>query len=107
MNYDLVAVVDPDGLTNTLHYTSSDLLSEVDNPYGLKATFKYATSNGNLTNIVDAIGMPSSITATGFNNRSCSIDYTIRRKTEFGSLIDNRKRWHKTSNPTKEIFGES
>ena len=57
----LSAVIDPDGRTNTLVYNSANLLAEVDNPYGLKAFFKY-DANGNLTNIVDAQGLPSSIT---------------------------------------------
>jgi RHS repeat-associated protein len=57
-------VVDSDGRTNTLHYTGGvqpPLLSEVDNPYGLSAKFKY-DGNRNLTNIVDAQGLSSSIT---------------------------------------------
>jgi RHS repeat-associated protein len=59
--YVLQYVVDYDGRTNTLKYTSNGLLLEVDNPYGLKAQFKY-DANKNLTNIVDAAGLSSSLT---------------------------------------------
>jgi RHS repeat-associated protein len=67
LNYDLVNVVDYDGRTNTLQYTSNELLSEVDNPYGLQTKFKY-DANENLTNIVDAAGISSSITYDTTNN---------------------------------------
>jgi RHS repeat-associated protein len=59
--YVLTFVVDPDGRTNFLSYnTSSSLLLSVTNAYGQSAHFKY-DSKGNLTNIVDAQGLSSSI----------------------------------------------
>ena len=60
-SYLLSHVVDYDGETNYLTYNSSNLLSRVDMPYGRFATFAYDPS-GNLTNITDAKGMPSSMT---------------------------------------------
>ena len=56
----LTSVVDPDGRTNTLKYSSNALLLEVVNPYGFSAKFKYDAS-GNLTNITDAQGLVSSV----------------------------------------------
>ncbi|HTB84466.1 MAG TPA: RHS repeat-associated core domain-containing protein [Candidatus Sulfotelmatobacter sp.] len=58
--YVLTFVIDPDGHTNTLAYTSNNYLSAVTNAYGQSAHFKYDGS-GNLTNIVDAQGLSSSI----------------------------------------------
>ncbi len=60
--YVLTFVVDPDGRTNVLSYnTSTSLLLAVTNAYGQSTHFKYSSS-GNLTNIVDAQGLSSSIT---------------------------------------------
>ena len=53
-------VIDSDGRTNTMTYTSGGLLSKVTNPYGLTAQFKYDASR-NLTNITDAAGLSSTI----------------------------------------------
>jgi RHS repeat-associated protein len=61
----LTNVIDYDGKTNFLKYTVSpshlSYLTEVDSPYGTKATMSY-DSNYNLTNIVDAQGLSSRIT---------------------------------------------
>ncbi|HTV42180.1 MAG TPA: RHS repeat-associated core domain-containing protein [Candidatus Sulfotelmatobacter sp.] len=59
--YYLSSVVDYDGRTNTLGYTSNYLISSVTNAYGKSAHFLYDT-NANLTNIVDAQGLSSTIT---------------------------------------------
>jgi RHS repeat-associated protein len=59
--YVVTFVVDPDGLTNILTYTTNNLLSSVTNAYGQSAHFLY-DSKGNLTNIVDATGLSSSLT---------------------------------------------
>ncbi len=58
----LTNLIDPDGLTNTVRYQDTNFpyyISEVENPYGRKTTLKY-DSTGNLTNIVDMIGLSSS-----------------------------------------------
>jgi len=58
----LTNLVDPDGLTNTVRYQDTNFpyyISEVENPYGRKATLKY-DSTGNLTNITDMIGFTNS-----------------------------------------------
>jgi len=67
LNNELLYVVDPDGLTNTLTYTSITngsaggyVLTKVSNPYGLTAQLKY-DNNDNLTNIIDAQGLSSYI----------------------------------------------
>jgi hypothetical protein len=57
----LAQVVDYDGRTNFLRYTTNHLLREVENPYGQKAHFYYDT-NGFLTNIVDMAGLSSRMT---------------------------------------------
>src|SRR5262249_52527572 len=63
-------MVDYDGKTNYLRYTTNNLLREVENPYGQKATFQY-DSVGQLTNITDAIGLTSQIVydTNGWPNR--------------------------------------
>jgi RHS repeat-associated protein len=58
----LTNLIDPDGLTNIVRYQDSNFpyyISEVENPYGRKATLKY-DSSGNLTNIVDMINFTNS-----------------------------------------------
>jgi YD repeat-containing protein len=70
--YVLTFVVDPDGRTNVLSYnTSTSLLLAVTNAYGQSAHFKYDSHN-NLTNIVDAQGLSSSI-AWDTNNYPTSL----------------------------------
>jgi hypothetical protein len=59
--YRLAHMVDYDGKTNYLRYTTNNLLREVENPYGQKANFHYNT-NGWLTNIVDMAGLSSFMT---------------------------------------------
>jgi RHS repeat-associated protein len=54
-------LIDADGHTNTLHYSSvlsPALLTEVDDPFGRHASFGYS-SGGVLTNITDTAGMSS------------------------------------------------
>lgn len=58
--YVVTYVVDADGKTNFLTYTSNNYLSSITNAYGLSANFKYDGS-GNLTNIIDAQGLSSGI----------------------------------------------
>ena len=57
-------VVDYDGRTNTLNYTTvsqtNSLLTQVVNSYGQSASFQY-DPNGNLTNMTDAAGLVSSL----------------------------------------------
>ena len=57
-------VVDADGRTNKLHYATSgfstNLITQVDDPYGRSAYLQY-DNYGQLTNITDAAGMSSSI----------------------------------------------
>src|SRR5947209_8436075 len=53
-------MVDYDGHTNYLRYTTNNLLSEVENPYGQKAVFKY-NSLSEVTNISDALGLNSGV----------------------------------------------
>ena len=60
----LAYIVDADGLTNTLTYVSSNpfstnLISEVSDPYGRHITLKY-DDNGFLTNLTDVAGLSSS-----------------------------------------------
>jgi len=57
----LAQMVDYDGRTNYLRYTTNHLLSEVENPYGQKANFYYNTNDW-LTNIVDMAGLSSRMT---------------------------------------------
>jgi RHS repeat-associated protein len=56
-------VIDPDGKTNTLSYTTNAsyncLISQVQDPYGHTASFAYDT-NGYLTNVTDEAGLSSS-----------------------------------------------
>lgn len=70
--YVLTFVIDPDGRTNTLSYTSQNLLSSVTNAYGQSAHLLY-DSHGNLTNIVDAQGLSSSIAYDASNNPTALI----------------------------------
>jgi len=51
----LASVTDTDGLTSTVNYGGSNLISSVTDPYGQTAYFYY--QNGMLTNITDAAGM--------------------------------------------------
>ncbi len=60
LKWRLKYMVDYNGKTNTLRYSADYLLSEVENPHGHKAQFKY-DANKNLTNITDAVGLSSSI----------------------------------------------
>ena len=60
----LLYVVDADGLTNTISYTNaanfgSCLIGKIIDPYNRTANFIY-DQNGNLTNVVDVIGLSSS-----------------------------------------------
>lgn len=70
--YVLTFMIDPDGKTNILSYTSQNLLSSVTNAYGQSAHFLY-DSNDNLTNIVDAQGLSSSITYDASNTPTALI----------------------------------
>ena len=83
--YVLTFVVDPDGHTNALTYTSNNLLSAVTNAYGQSAHFYY-DGNKNLTSIVDAAGMSSSLTYNSSNNPTALITpYGTNKFT----LVDN------------------
>ncbi len=56
--FQLVQYIDGDGKTNYVRYQNTNfyhLVTEVENPYGLKATLQYNT-NGWLTNIIDTLG---------------------------------------------------
>ena len=58
--YRLKYMVDYDGKTNTIFYNSSNLVSQVQSPYGQNCYFYYNT-NGFLTNIVDVVGLSTTI----------------------------------------------
>jgi YD repeat-containing protein len=64
INVRLKYVIDPDGRTNTLTYAtggfSTNLITQVTDPYGRSAYFQY-DNNGLLTNITDMAGMSSSM----------------------------------------------
>jgi len=84
----LTFVVDPDGHTNYLTYnTSTSLLLSVTNAYGQSAHFSY-DSKGNLTNIVDAQGLSSSITwDTNQYPTSLTTPYGTTRFTVFANSV--------------------
>jgi RHS repeat-associated protein len=78
----LSSVVDADGRTNSILYTSSNsygtnLISAVTDPFGRTASFVY-NNNGDLTNITDAAGNSSSM-AYDFN------DWVTNLTTPYGT----------------------
>jgi hypothetical protein len=81
--YLLTHVVDYDGKTNTLTYTTNQLLARVDTPYGRYATFTY-DHRGNLTNITDAVGLPSSMDYTYDGTNSQWVPFSL--KTPYGTM---------------------
>jgi RHS repeat-associated protein len=61
----LACVVDGNGGTNTVSYVTSNgystnLISQVTDPFGRSCTMLYDTSGGHCTNITDSAGLPSS-----------------------------------------------
>jgi RHS repeat-associated protein len=63
-NFRLKYVIDADGRTNTIHYATSgystNLITQVDDPYGRSTYLQYDT-NGLLTTITDVAGISRSI----------------------------------------------
>ena len=68
-------VIDPDGKTNTLSYTTNGsyncLISQVQDPYGHTVSFSYDT-DGYLTNVTDVAGLSSSF---GYANVAVGTDW--------------------------------
>ena len=56
-------VVDPDGHTNTFHYSNGLQLSEIDDPFGRKTQIAYNTTG--ISSLVDAAGLTNSFSYQG------------------------------------------
>jgi RHS repeat-associated protein len=82
-------VIDPDGKTNTLSYTSNAsynyLISQVQDPFGHTVRFAY-DANGYLTNVTDVAGLSSSFGYGSFpgSEYSAYIDYL-----PYGWIVEN------------------
>jgi YD repeat-containing protein len=83
-NFRIVSVTDALGQVNTIEYGSTNAtndlfykITKVTDPFGRYCTFQYNT-NGQLTNITDVIGMPSSFTYT-------SGDFIDSMRTPYGT----------------------